>query len=456
MLPTLCVLLCLGGPATQDASPAPAPLDPAAAHVVAAQEAYAGGRLGDAHDHLRAALELAPGEPGVRLWTGRVLNDLGHGAEALEVLAPALADAPRSAWLLVERARAERGLQRFDDAEADLRAALDAYPTLDAARLELVDVLCERGAARAADALVELAPLRCAGAEAPALVLREARALTLLARDDEAEALLRAAGAEPTVRLALCRHLAERHRPLDAWEVGAPLVEELADVEARTLLAQVARRAGEPLVALRLLGAVLLEDPTHATALAELGEVLEEAPRVLAEVTARRLAARPDDPDAWLELLEGCAREARFEDLLARCTELPAALRDDARVALLRGQALRRLGRADEARALLAPLAERGGARASSRSACSTTRPRTSRAPPPRSRAAPPKPGPPTRTSTAASASTAWGATRRPRTRTARRSRRAPTSPRPGCSSGTTSACAWRGRPRLARPTAST
>ena len=40
------------------------------------------GELGSATVHLREALELAPGEPEIRLLLARTLNDRGKGAEA--------------------------------------------------------------------------------------------------------------------------------------------------------------------------------------------------------------------------------------------------------------------------------------------------------------------------------------------------------------------------------------
>jgi len=362
----LCILslCCWLGAATAPALDDPVPLDPVADRMAAARAAYAGGALGEAYDQLRIAFELSPEEPGVRLWLGIVLNDLGRGEQALEVLEPARAAEPRSAWVQLECGRAQRALGRTSEAERTFRAALDAYPELVRARLLLVQVLIDQGAARAEEALGSLQPLLEARPVLASAVLREAEVLTLLGREAEAEACLRGAVADPAVRLALCRRLAADHRTAEAWEVGSPLVGETNDVGGRTLLAQVARRAGEPLTALQLLGAVLLEDPTDETALAELTELLEDADDLAERVVSRRLASKPGDADTWRELFEDCLRDGNPAAVLARFEAVPEALRSDPRLVVLRGQALRRANRAAEARALLEPLSAAGDARA--------------------------------------------------------------------------------------------
>ena|GEM_PF-4426661 len=342
-----------------------APLDPVAASLVAAQEAYASGALGEAHDRLRAALDLAPSEPSVRQWLGRVLNDLGHFDQALGVLAPALEALPQSAWLLVERSRAERGLARFDQAQSDLRAALTVYPSLDTARLELVGLLIQLGPPHAAEALAELQPLMERQPTRPGVILRRAEALGLLGREPEAESVLREQVGQPRVALALCRWLAERERIPEAWEVGASLVEQVQDPAGRVLLAQVAQRAGEPLVALQLLASMLTEDAQQPLALSELAVLLHDVEPLRTALAERRIAAEPGDAQAWIGLCEDRLRAGDFEGLLARCDGLPASLCGDPRFVLLRGQALRHLGRVPEARACLEPLANQGVARAS-------------------------------------------------------------------------------------------
>lgn len=337
-------------------------LDPVAAAMTAAQEAVAEGALGRARDLLRDALAGAPDEPGVRLWLARVLNDLGRSEEALDVLGPALQATPGSAWLWCERGRAALALDRFAEARTAFETALAAYPSLAAARLQLADVLLRMQDAPAA--LEALAPVLERYPALPAALLRRAEALEQLGRPDEAEAELRGAAEQPSARLALCRLLAGQGRNREAWEVGEPLVFLEHGPEARTLLAQVARRSGHALVALELLGAVLLEAPDHEGALAEVVELLEDAPDVSAAILARRLEAHPDDVEAWAERLEGELRAGRLAAFFASEHEVPAALRDAPALVLLRGQALRRADRGAEARALLTPLCAAGDGRA--------------------------------------------------------------------------------------------
>jgi len=360
-LQRILLLVCLLVPAAHAQGAAPE-LDPVAARLASARDAYASGALGDAQALLEEALEAAPEEPDVRLWLARVQNDLGHGEEALETLAPALAAAPRSAWLLVERGRAELALGHADLAEAAYRAALAAYPTLGSARLALAGIL--GGAKRADEGLEVLQPLLALDPAPAEVVIRHAELLGVLHRDAEGEAVLRADIDDPSVRLALCRWLAERDRNDEAWQVGEPAIGGATSPAARTLLAQVARRAGQPLDCLRLLGAVLLDDPTHEAALAELGELLEDAPDLERMVVTRRVEARPDDPEAWRELLEGDLRAGDVDGFFQRFGKVPADLRAAPAIALLRGQALRRAGKNDQARAALEPLCSGGSTRA--------------------------------------------------------------------------------------------
>jgi len=335
--------------------------------MAAAHRAYEAGELGTARELLGDALAASPHEPGLRLWLGRVLNDLEQGERALEVLGPALEAAPRSGWLLVERGRAESLTGGPEAAASSFRLALEVYPSLGTARIHLADLLIANGEAE--EALRTLAPLPEAP-EAGVVVLR-ARAMEAAGRVEEAETSLRArldpsgdASSDLGIRLALCRMLANLGEEAKAWEVALPLLTEELGVVDRILVAQVARRAGHPLEALALLGSVLLEDPTRASALAELGEVVEHAGDLEVRLGERRVAARPDDVDGWRELLEADLRRGDAAQALERTAEIPATVLALPAIERLRGEALRRSGRNEEARALLAPLCAAGDARA--------------------------------------------------------------------------------------------
>jgi len=339
-------------------------LDPLAARLASAREAYLQGDLGLAHDLLETAVELAPGEPSVRLWLARVLNDLGQGDEAMGALAPALEANDGSAWLWDELGRAERLRGASAAAEQAFRTALERCPPFGTARLHLVELLVETGRAGQAEPI--LAPLLEEAGDALPVVLAHAALLRALEREDEAEARLRAALGHPPARLALVRQLSEAARHAEAWEVAEPLLEGAPDPQSLAFLARIAASAGRDVDALAILGAALVADPTHADALGALSELIEhKAPELRLGLTERWVAARPDDALAWRELLATDLQSGRFDAFFARLATVPPAVRPAPLVRLLEGEALRRAGRAQEARAVLEALcAEPGEPRA--------------------------------------------------------------------------------------------
>ena len=350
-LSTLALLLTLTAASGSDELA----LDPLAARLAAAREAVLQRELGRAHDLLQAALEEAPGEPAVRLWLARVHNELGHGADAAAVLGPALAANDGSAWLWAELGRARRLAGDGAGAELALRSALERGPALGAARLELVELLVEAGRAAEAEPLLE--PLLASAGDALPVVLGHAALLDALGRPDEAEARLVAALEQPAARLALARRAARAGRHDEAWTTVEPLVESTRDPGTLAFLAEIAQAAGRDVDALALLGAALTVDPTHSPSLAALNELLEHRGSELRRgLTERWVAARPDDAAAWCELLETELDAGRTDELFRALEELPQDVRRAAPVRRLEGEALRRAGRSDEARAVLVDL----------------------------------------------------------------------------------------------------
>ncbi len=353
LLPPLTLLLVLS---TAPTLPRDEPvLDPVAARLTAAHEAYFRRDLGLAHELLQKALEEAPGEPAVRLWLARVQNDLGHGEEAARTLGPALEGNDGSGWLWTELGRARRLVGDAPAAERALRAAIDRGPRLGPPRLLLVELLVEGG--RAPEAEPILAPLLEEAADVPQVVLAHAALLDALGRGEEAEARLRAAVDHPAARLALARRLLAAERHEEAWTVAEPLLDGARERAQLMLLASVAQATGREVEALAILGALLLDDPTDPVALAGLNELIEHRGVELRRgLTERWVGARPDDADAWRELLETDLDSGCFGAFFERLETVPAAARLALPVRLLEGEALRRAGRSEEARAVLEEL----------------------------------------------------------------------------------------------------
>jgi tetratricopeptide (TPR) repeat protein len=362
LLSNLALLIAITAPSFQgpDDTTFDTTLDPGAARLAAAREAYSRRELGVAHDLLRSALEQAPGEPALRLWLARVLNDLGRGAEAAGVLGPALADNDGSAWLWSELGRAWRIAGDREQAERALRAALARSPNCGPPRLMLVELLLDAG--RVADAEPVLAPLLQRSKNTLPVVLAHASLLEAQGQAEPARARLRAVIEHPAARLALTRNLVRSERPKEAWTAAQPLLDNLRDPTSLVFLAQVARAAGHDLEALSILGAALVTDPGYPDALGAMNELLEHrAPQLRRSLTERWIAARPADVNAWRELLETDLDAGRFAAFFTELERVPPDLRPAVPVRLLEGEALRRSGRTAEARALLEALCKNSG-----------------------------------------------------------------------------------------------
>ena len=344
--------------APQDPPSEPPGFDPAARLLAAGREALVIGELGSATVHLKEALELARGEPEIRLLLARTLNDRGKGAEALSILDPQPAPPP-SAWLAVERGRALLATGKGAAAEAAFGQALSSYPGCGAARLELFRA--QIAGVRLIEARSTLDPLVAAAPDEPAVLVEAARLLEAEGKAPLAIELLSAAierevGATP-LRLSLARLLLEANRPEEAWEAVEVLIDQPLEVESMIQVARVAQRADRLLDALAVLGAALTIDPSNPEALHDVLELVEDSSLLIERLAARRIAGNPEDVYGWEELLQEYLRMGRCEEVLAALRDIPPSVLKNTEVRLHEATALRRLGRVDEARVKLEALA---------------------------------------------------------------------------------------------------
>ncbi len=345
------------------ALPEPAGFDRAAELLAAGRSALVAGDLGSATASLRAALEQAPGESVIRTLLARTLNDRQKFEEALRVLDVGPAPAP-SAWLHTERGRACMRLERTQEAEQAFRVALASYPGCGGARLELARLLLD--GERLEECAVEVARLEADAVDEPAVVLLCARLLEAQGAVDGAimhlEAALEREVGDEHLRLALGRLLIESGRARDAWRAVEPVLDGPLDSRSLLQVARVAQLAERPIDALSILGSILVHDPTHAEALHDMLELVEDHHELVALLAERRVLSTPDDPYGWGELLEEHIRAGQFEEVLAALATAPAPVLADPEVRLHEATALRRLGRLEEARPRLEALCAEHGA----------------------------------------------------------------------------------------------
>src|ERR671924_657990 len=100
---------------------------------------------GEAGRHYRELLELEPNHIEARLQFGRLLDRLEEAAEAVEVLSDGLRRAPDQTEFLVLRGSILGRLQRYREADADLRRVLRLHPSHAPAQFELGLLLWRKG-----------------------------------------------------------------------------------------------------------------------------------------------------------------------------------------------------------------------------------------------------------------------------------------------------------------------
>jgi uncharacterized protein (TIGR02466 family) len=291
------------------------------------------GRLEEAERLLRLSVELEPGNPEFRsncaqllaaqgqheqalqhfeqavridgrfrpgrLGLARLANQLGRHSEA-ERQARALvsADARDSeAWSALGVAL--DGLGRTSDARAALERAVTLAPGYVAARSNLAAVLCKEE--RAIEALAHADALLSQRQVTPRLALTRARALMLLDRYDEAEAVLGSMVAAHPHELDAQFLLAQLRHVRGDDDFAAALRDAASRADAppsvAVMHADVLRRAGRTAEAERLVRELLSRLGAAPQLLSSLANILHESGRYAEAVSAARDAASalPDD-----------------------------------------------------------------------------------------------------------------------------------------------------------------
>jgi len=352
----------------------PAPplgLDPAADLFLAGRSAYAAGNSDQATSLLRRAIEMDPGETEVRRLLAQVMTEQGHAVDALLVLDPELGPVP-SSWSALQLGQTYVEAGNLAQAELAFQGALAHYPKFGRAKLALADLMLAQERLVEAESLLLplherepeelLVTLAVSRLDEALGDLEEARRLLVHALESEDEA-----SGEQLVSLRLqLAHLEQlRGDENAAWLAVEPLIGRAMEVDDLVRISRFASDAGFVVEAIGILGAVLLQVPTHAVALGDFASLLTQSEELEGALARRRLESAPDDP-ASLEL--AVAHElsyGRFDQALELIGRAPEAVRQDARIRLKTASALRQKGQVGQARVLLTALVgEAGGSAA--------------------------------------------------------------------------------------------
>lgn len=228
---------------------------PAVAHHFHSQALKAVGRMEDAVAPARRAADLSPTGVAYRHNLAAILGDLDRNAEAEAAARQALAiggDAPET-WLVLGRAL--QGLNRFDEADAAYRAAVQRRPGYADALKELSQLIWMRtGEVKAATAELDAAIAAAPGD--PQLRIVKARLLDYAGRPEAAYAALTQGPLNPAgeltaaqlaLQIAPARALAHARR----IEASAPTAHPV-----RLVLAEAHLALGQPDQALTYLQAL--------------------------------------------------------------------------------------------------------------------------------------------------------------------------------------------------------
>lgn len=271
-------------------------------------EALGQGRLAEAAEHYRLAVEGDASDPLARVNLGYVLLELARPGEAEATLAQAVQraagrpNALADANFLLARARLAQG--RTEDAIAPLRAALAARPGFAEAAQDLVPLLVAGGRAQEALAAAQVPAGEPVGIP---FAMLQAQALHALGRGDEAlQRLATVLAAEPLHPGALesqgnlLLEAGRAQEALDAFERAIAAHGRGPDALANASAALL--RLDRPAEALALAEEALRADSHHRASLHNRAHALLELARV-EEARAHSLAAleiHPGDPDlAW-------------------------------------------------------------------------------------------------------------------------------------------------------------
>lgn len=324
-------------------------LDPYGYALELAARQHRNGELEKALATLDGAFDLVPRDFDAQLllWRGRVLNDLGRHAEALEDLdVVARKNAARGVDARLEHVRALRGVGRERDAERMLRLLLQTYPLCGPARISLVELLFDEE--RYGEAESELDPLV---EQAPQLVWAQALRARLYARRGDVQAGIRHAREQAdlpdptqTLRAVLVELLLEAGRDREAWLEARPLVQKAEVVEHLELAARAAESAQEPLEALTALTLALRLEPGSASVTERLWLLLMRSNELSDRLAIDQALAAPEDPSGWARVLRGRIEGGRSAAAVQVYDGLDPELREETELKVLTLEALRLSG----------------------------------------------------------------------------------------------------------------
>jgi tetratricopeptide (TPR) repeat protein len=248
-----------------------------------AQEAFSRGRIEEASDLCRLALERKPNDAGALHLAAAISLLQGKADAALALADAAIRSNARDAFQYQTRGQANVALGKREAAEADFRKAIDLAPAFPDAHASLGARLIDRGQYAAAHSHLEMALAKRPGAVEwrfnLALCEKE-----LGRRESAARHLVEVLRARPdwplalneygTVRLALGDIDGARiafQRSLDVEPAGA---------DAWTGLGSARRRAGDRDGAEQAYRSALEREPANAVALQNLGNIQRERGRL--------------------------------------------------------------------------------------------------------------------------------------------------------------------------------
>jgi tetratricopeptide (TPR) repeat protein len=259
----------------------------------------------------------------------RVALLLANPSQAREAVLGIAGDSEEHAAALVLRAQAELQLGDLEGALATLAEAERLYPDRPEARLVRIQTLLSEHRREEARAAIEQARAALSGADEETVELRYRLDVTL--------AQLRAEQGDTDAALGTLQEMVRA---------------DANDVLAWRALVQVLAQQKRSAEAIALLEEALTRDEAPAelgTLVAQLHSAAGDEPA--AETALRGFVERSDSPAAVVPLVEFLSERDRTEDLLTALDGALARFPDEARLRLLRTEALLEMDRTEDARA---------------------------------------------------------------------------------------------------------
>jgi tetratricopeptide (TPR) repeat protein len=313
----------------EQAIPAAAPTDRAGLALALVSLLEKTGRAAEGEPFLRQALDADPGRLDVReRWATRLVS-AGHVEQALELMADERLPVPPNAEVHRIRGDLLMGAERFGDALAEFRSALDLERDSDVYRLREVEALLRMGEIEASGERIRA--LLAERPDDPMLALAQIRTLALAARTQEAiESVRQLLARDPKLSEAhfllgvlqlASDQPAEAARSLEAAALGAKGGD---DRELRRLLAEAQLRSGNFTAAAENAERALSADTSHVRTRIVLARAyLESGSPERAEALVREGSAESAGLQATLaRLYVKTERLERAEDAVRRAVAL--------------------------------------------------------------------------------------------------------------------------------------